>query len=263
MAVMKGKDMFANSKLTGRLILGCSAVLLLTAGTGCTRKTESVQLKKMPANAQFAGFLSSYDSLKPSSVFENTLTYVKQDDAKNVHRYFAVIVDPVEVYVATNADTSKIADRGRTAMAAYFQNAITKAVSDAFPVVQEPGPLVLRLRTALIGVDTASQPTGEKGEDALENGLDIGKVGVEMEMVDSVTGEQIVAAVDRQNLGQGAVVGSVNFSRDQKFEAAKEAFDGWAARLRDFLDSAQELSADDSKRADASYRPYGDGPRRK
>ena len=255
--------MFANRKLTGRLILGCSAVLLLTAVTGCTRKTESVQLKKMPANAQYSGFLSTYDGLKQSPVFENTMTYVKQDDAKNVHRYFAVIVDPVEIYVATNADTSKIPDRGRTAMAAYFQNAITKAVSDAFPVVHEPGPLVLRLRTALIGVDTASQPTGEKGDDALENGLDIGKVGVEMEMVDSVTGEQIVAAVDRQNLGQGAVVGSVNFSRDQKFEAAKEAFDGWAARLRDFLDSANELSAEDSRRADASYRPYGDAPRSK
>lgn len=253
--------MFANRNLAGQLILGCSAVLLLTAATGCSRKTESVQLKKMPPNAQFAGFLSNYDNLKQSPIFENTLTYVKQDDAKNVHKYFAVIVDPVEIYAATDADTSKIPDRGRTAVAAYFQHDIEKAVSDAFPIVKEPGPLVLRLRTALIGVDTSSQATGEKGDDALEHGMDIGKVGVEMEMVDSVTGEQIVAAVDRQKLGQGAVVGSVNFPRDQKLEAAKDAFDGWAARLRDFLDSAQELSTDDAKRADAGYRPYGDAPR--
>lgn len=252
--------MFANRKLTGQLILSCSAVFLLTAVTGCTRKTESAPLKKMPANAQFSGFLSTYDGLKHSPVFENTLIYVKQGDAKNVHKYFAIIVDPVDIYVATNADTTKIPDRGRTALAAYFQNAITRAVSDAFPIVHEPGPLVLRLRTALVGVDTASQATGEKGDDALEYGLDIGKVGAEMEMLDSVTGEQIVAAVDRQNLGRGAVVGSVNFSRDQKFAAAKEAFDGWAARLRDFLDSAHELSAEDLRRADASYRPYGDAP---
>jgi hypothetical protein len=263
MKLAKGKQMFENRKLAGQRILGCSAVLLLTAVTGCTHKTESAELKKMPPNAQFSGFLSKYDVLKQSSIFENTLTYVKQDDAKNVHKYYAVIIDPVEIYAATNADTTKIPDRGRTALAEYFHNAITRAVSDAFPVAREPGPLVLRLRTALIGVDTASQPTGEKGDDALEHGVDIGKVGVEMEMVDSVTGEQIVAAVDRQNLGQGAVVGSVNFSRDQKFEAAKEACDGWAARLRDFLDSAQDLSAEDSKRADASYKPYGDAPRAK
>ncbi len=79
-----------------------------------------------------------------------------------------------------------------------------------------------------------------------------------MEMVDSVTGEQIAAAVDRQNLGAGAVVGSENLSRDEKSAAAKEAFDGWATRLRDFLDSAHELSPADAGRADASYRPYSE-----
>src|SRR3954447_2733429 len=229
--------------------MGCWVAVLMLLFGGCSAKPEPAGLKRLAAGAQNAGFLSSYDSLKPNANFENTLSYVKQDDAKNIHRYFAVIIDPVDLYVATNADLSKLPDRGRTALAAYFQNAITKAVSDAFPVVQEPGPLVLRLRTALIGVDTASQPTGEKGEDALENGLDIGKVGVEMEMVDSVTGEQIVAAVDRQNLGQGAVVGSANFSRQEKFAAAKEALDGWAARFREFLDSAHELSPQEQQRA--------------
>jgi hypothetical protein len=173
-----------------------------------------------------------------------------------------VIIDPVEIYMSTNADVTKMPDRGRTALAAYFQHAITRAVSDAFPVVQEPGPLVLRLRTALIGVDVAGDTAaGEKaGGEALERAVDIGKVGVEMEMVDSVTGEQIVAAIDRQNLGEGAVVGSENFSREERFAAAKEAFDGWATRLRDFLDSAQELSKADADRADASYRPYGESP---
>jgi hypothetical protein len=241
------------------LLWVCSILLLLAALAGCSRKPEAVGLKKMTAGAQYAGFLSNYDSLKPNPAFENTVTYVKQDDAKNVHKYFAVIIEPVQIYVSTNTDISNMPDRGRTALAAYFQNAITRAVSDAFPVVQEPGPLVLRLRTALIGVDVAPAAAGGKASgDAFERGIDIGKVGVEMEMVDSVTGEQIVAAVDRQNLGAGAVVESEDISRDEKLAAAKEAFDGWAARLRDFLDSAQELSKEDAERADASYRPYGE-----
>ncbi len=246
-------------------VLACLIALLLATLAGCSRKPEPVGLKKMPPGAQFSGFLSSYDNLKPNPAFENTLSYVKDDDAKNVHKYFAMIVEPVQIYVATNADISKMPDRGRTALAAYFQNAITRVVSDAFPVVQEPGPLVLRLRGALIGVDLAAETApGEKaGGDALERGIDIGKVGVEMEMVDSVTGEQIVAAVDRQNLGAGAVVGSETFTRDEKFAAAKEAFDGWAARLRDFLDSAHELSKADAARADSSYRPYGEPPKKK
>ena len=91
--------------------------------------------------------------MKPNPSFENTLSYVKRDDVKNIHKYIAVIVEPVEIYVATDADPSKMPDRGRIALAAYFQNAVIRAVGDAFPVVTEPGPLVLRLRTAFIGVD--------------------------------------------------------------------------------------------------------------
>ena len=239
-------------------LLGCSIPVMLALLAGCSRKPEPAGLKKMAPGAEFAGFLSEYGKLKPNPNFENTLSYVKQDDAKNIHKYIAVIVGPVEIYVATSADPSKMPDRGRTALAAYFQNAITRAVGDAFPVVQEPGPLVLRLRTALIGVEVggeiAAGPTAPA--DTLERSVDIGKVGVEMEMIDSVTGEQIAAAVDRQNLGSGAVVGSVNFSRDEKFAAAKEALDGWAARLRDFLDSAEELSPKDQQRADESYQPF-------
>jgi hypothetical protein len=138
-------------------------------------------------------------------------------------------------------------------------------MEDAFPLVQEPGPLVLRMRTALIGVDVgpAIQDGNTGAGGGLQHAVDIGKVGVEMELLDSVTGEQIAAVVDRQPLGSGAMIGSVRFSRDEKFQAAKEAFDGWAARLRAFLDSAHELSSEERQRADDSYRPYGDPPRAK
>jgi hypothetical protein len=245
------------SKIEIRVCIGAILVLLATLA-GCSREPEIVTLKKLAPGAAYAGFLSNYSNLKPNANFENTVSYLKQDDATNVHKYFAVIVEPVQIYLSTNADVSKIPERGRAAVSTYFQHVITQAVSDAFPIVQEPGPLVLRLRTALVGVDVASETArGEKVDgEALEHAVDLGKVGVELEMVDSVTGEQIVAAVDRQNLGAGAVVGSAQFSRDERFAAAKEAFDGWATRLRDFLDSAHELSKPDADRADASYRPY-------
>jgi hypothetical protein len=76
--------------------------------------------------------------------------------------------------------------------------------------------------------------------------------------VDSETGEQIAAMVDRENLGTGAEIGAVHFSRDEKYAAAREAFDGWAHRVREFLDSAHELSAEDAKRVDAEYHPYSE-----
>jgi len=242
----------------GSVVVGCSILILLTALWGCSRKQDPQALKKLPQGAEFAGFLSDYKQLKPNPNFENTLSYVNRDDVKNLHKYIAVIVEPVAIYVATNADPSKMPDRGRTALVTYFQNAVIRTMSDAFPVVSEPGPLVLRLRTALIGVDVgdAIASGANASPEMLARSVDIGKVGVEMEMVDSVTGEQIAAVVDRQSLGAGAVIGSVSFSHDEKYAAANEALDGWAERLRDFLDLAAELSQQERQRADESYQPF-------
>jgi hypothetical protein len=241
-----GRDMSVYLKY----LVGCAVSLALVMAMGCSRQSQPT-VKQMAPGKQFSGFLSSYEKLTPNPKFDGTLSYANADVQKNLHKYFAVIVDPVEVYLATGADASKLPDRGRTALAEYFGHALRSAVLDAFPVVQEPGPLVLRLRTALIGVDVggAAPQTGDAGG-ALERDVNIAKVGVEMELVDSETGEQIAAAVDKRNLGEGAVVGSVNFSRDQKFRAAKQALDGWAARLREYLDSEHELSPEDVARAE-------------
>ena len=233
--------------------VGMAAVLLVAAS--CSRPAPTSAVKKVPAGQENAGFLSNYANLKPSEEFENTRTYVSKDPLKNIHRYVAVIVEPPVVYVSTNVDESKISDRGAAALSEYFREALDEAVEDAFPVVQSSGPLVLRLRTAIVGVDVGS--AGAKGDpQSLEHALNIGKVGVEMEMVDSETGEQIVAAVDRQNLGEGAEVGSPTFTREEKFRAATQAFDGWARRLRAYLDSVHERSAEEVARIEDNNFPY-------
>ena len=241
---------------TKKFGLGYLTAALLTVSS-CSRPASEAPVKKIPSGQQFSGFLSSYANLKPNSEFENTVSFVSRDPAKNVHKYVAVIVEPPVVYLATEADEKALPDRGRTALAEYFQHAISESVEDAFPVVQANGPLVLRLRSAIIGVDAGPQSSADqKDEKSLDRAINIGKVGVEIEFVDSETGEQIAAAVDRQNLGEGAMVGSTTFSREEKFRAATEAFDGWAKRLRDFLDSAHELSKDDIARAEATNFPF-------
>jgi len=231
-----------------------AAIVMIAMAVGCSKPQTTEEgagalppVKKIPAGSQFSGFLKDYSALKPNPNIEGEmLTYVSADAKKNLRSYFAIVVDPIEVYVATNADEKQVNDDRRKALTNYFQHALTNAVSDAFPMVDKPGPLTLRLRTAIVGVDVGGQ----------NGALNIGKVGVEMELVDSETGERIAAAVDRASLGAGAEVGDVNLSRDEKAAAARDAFDEWASRLRAFLDSAHELKGEDLDRADKSYKPY-------
>ena len=249
-------------------------MLPLALGIGCSPKPQSatpekaegpageqIVLRKMPAGKEFSGFLKDYSNLKANPEMDgNALTFAKGDPQKNLHKYIAMIVDPVQVYIASDADESKLPDKSRGVGARYFHSALIRAVFSAFPVTDEPGPLVLRLRSAIIGVDVGrDMPPADKSadpENTFDRTVNIGKVGVEMELVDSETGEQIAAMVDRENLGTGAEIGSANFSKQEKWVAAREAFDGWAHRVRTFLDSAHTLSAEDAKRADQSYHPY-------
>jgi hypothetical protein len=266
----------------GHNLLSAVVALCLSFSLGCSRAsqsrtTESVQtppamgealaqpvvLHKIPAGKEYSGFLKDYSNLTSNPALGPSVrTFVKQDEQKNLHKYIAMIVDPVQVYLASDADPSKLPDKGPGVAAGYFHKALVDAVSSAFPVVDESGPLTLRLRTALIGVDAGPEiPAADRASDpaeALDRAVNIEKVGVEMELLDSETGEQIAAMVDRENLGAGAEIGSVHFSREEKWAAAREAFDGWARRVRDFLDSAHELSPEDARRADQSYRPYSD-----
>jgi hypothetical protein len=249
-------------------IIPCCLLLSLgaaeAAGPGSDSQSAnepSIQLRKMPAGQKFSGFLKDYSNLKPNaSVGGNALSFAKSDARKNLHKYIAVIVEPVQVYLASDADQSKLPDKARGAGARYFHKALVDAVSSAFPVTDEPGPLVLRLRSALIGVDVGADVSGADkssvSDGALDRTVNIGKVAVEMELVDSDTGEQIAAMVDREPLGAGAEIGSVEFSKQEKWAAARRAFDGWAHDVRIFLDNAEELSPEDAKRADESYQPY-------
>ena len=238
------------------MTLGCSQAAKPTAGT-------KPGLNKIPAGQEFSGFLKDYSALKPSPNFEDALTYVSTDALKNLRSYFAIVVDPIEVYISTDVDEGKVSEASRKALTTYFAHALKMAVSDAFPVVEAPGPLTLRLRAALVGVDVGGTvPAGDLPADVgpLDRVLNIGKLRVEMELVDSETGERIAAMVDRANLGAGAEVGAEYFSRLERFAAAKEAFDEWASRVREFLDSAHELTGADAERANKAYKPYGAGP---
>jgi len=240
-------------------------VLILGLVGGCAQEpaptvSEPTFEVKIPlAGQENSGFLGDYTGLEPDPLFEGeALTYVNQTERERLRDYVAVIVDPVEVYIATDSDAALLPTGGPEAAASYFRFALIEAVSDAFPLMDEAGPLVLRLRAALVGIDVAEGALEgvDEANQPLARAIDIGKVMVEMELVDSETGKRIAAMIDIAPLGTDAEIGAVNFSRSERFDAAQEAFDEWALRLRLFLDDRHELRGEDAERADREYRPY-------
>src|SRR6516225_9736218 len=100
----------ATTALFMGLIAGCTRQPQKASSEGDSGKDglQQVVLRKMPAGKQFSGFLTDYSNLKPNPDVEGSpLTYVKADERKNLHKYIGMIVDPVQVYVATDVDDSK------------------------------------------------------------------------------------------------------------------------------------------------------------
>jgi len=238
---------------------GMTVALLLVTMAGCSREQKPT-VKKIPANAEFSGFFKSYANLKPVAGMEGAVGYAATNAQKNLHKYIACVIDPVEVYLASDADEAKLTETARAAATEYFRAALVKSVSSAYPVVDQAGPLVLRLRAAVVGVDFGGEVAAADKDADQKKGLtysvNIGNVRVEMELLDSETGEQIAALVDKENLGNGAEIGSTQLARNVKWAAARAAFDGWALRVRDFLNASNELSPEDADKADKSYQPY-------
>jgi hypothetical protein len=63
--------------------------------------------------------------------------------------------------------------------------------------------------------------------------LGTGEAGTEMELLDSITGERLAAAVDKRQGGKMVFRG--------KWEDAKDAFDYWAQRFRQRLDEMRGM----------------------
>src|SRR6476620_5220989 len=85
-----------------------------SSSAGGQAGSEQIVLRKMPAGKEFSGFLKDYSNLKPNPNLDlNALTFVRADEQKNLHKYIAMIVDPVQVYLASDADESKLPDKAR------------------------------------------------------------------------------------------------------------------------------------------------------
>ncbi len=75
--------------------------------------------------------------------------------------YQRVIIDPVDVVLDPEAADRPVNPAELAALADYLRQALIVAVRDAYPVVEKPGPDVLRLRVALTDV-VPTQPRSNK-----------------------------------------------------------------------------------------------------
>lgn len=171
------------------------------------------------------GFLSDYSRLE--LIQNDNLRYV----GERVSEYDGFIIDPIAILFERDPENQVFTDKEIENLKQHAIDELTKQLTkdDGYAVVNEPGEGVARIRIGLVEVNDTIGILNVSIYTKI-TGLGLGGASVEGEVVDSVTGEQIAAAI---RWGSGSRVARAGYSHTGD---AKIMFDKWAKQFRKQLD---------------------------
>jgi hypothetical protein len=167
------------------------------------------EAKKKPP---YAGFLTDYAKLEKDP--DNKEALVWQDPGADPCQYSKAILEPIAVHLeaGVKADES-VTEEDLEAMKQYLY---------AVELSGEPGPGVMRVRLAITDLLKAKSAMQVLPQTKLI-GAGRGGASMEGELLDSQSGEVIVAVVQAGKAGR--------FDGVKKWSHAKSVVDGWGERL--------------------------------
>ncbi len=188
-----------------------------------------------------SGFLSDYSMLRRGGEGEAISVY--WNDQADFNSYSKMLIEPVTIWANPDSELSEVPAEERQELANAFHAAMLEAMSEDFEIVQVPGPNTIRLRVALTeavasnpALDTISTyvPQARLISTIATLGSDtkafVGEARAEGEARDALSGELLVAGIDRR-AGTKALGGNTLDS----WSDVREAFKTWAAQFRDNL----------------------------
>jgi len=195
----------------------CFGTIVSTMAAGCATVQDPGR----------SGFLSDYSKLE--EIAENHLIY----DSGNLGGYSNFIIERVAMVYSQPEEKRVFDDEELEDLQTHFQNAVREALTkdNGYQVVEAPGPGTARLHIGITDVDDTIGALNITIYTKI-TGAGLGGAAMEGEMVDSVTGEQIVAVIQ---WGSGSRILRAGFTHTGD---AKILMDRWAKGLRERIDEA-------------------------
>lgn len=207
--------------VTGFLLFAALLYLAGCAASGMKDVTKS-------------GFLGDYSQLQPGKENQAALVYINQ--GIDFKKYDKLMFERISIMLSDEAEYKAIDPETLKTLTDYYQNALFKAVDGDYQIVDKAGPGVMRVRVAVTDLKP-SKPMANTMSTIVPMGMIVagatkavsdenlgtGEAGSEVELLDSITGVRLAAAVDRRQGGKGVFRG--------KWDDTKDAFDYWAGLL--------------------------------
>ena len=203
-------------------------ILLFVSACATSEQAQEVQT---------TGFLGDYSKLRPGGQGEPLLFY--RNPNANFRQYDKVLIDPVTIWQGETSQLRQVPERDLQRLGLLLKVKTIEAVKgEGLQVVRQAGPGVLRIRVALTEAEQSNQamhvvssavPLPSVSKMATGTRAFVGKAAIEGEMSDSVTGEILMAGVDRRGGGR-----SFEGIRNP-WDHVEKAFQYWSDRFRQRL----------------------------
>ncbi|MCW8930727.1 MAG: DUF3313 family protein [Gammaproteobacteria bacterium] len=214
-ALRSAKKIFCFKKTLVAIAVSSSIVLGASSLTGC----QSTQ--PMYDDIVETEFLT--DSSLLQSVPDEPGKRFYEKENVDWSQYHSVMIEDVTINDADNADG--MSRRDRLMMGIYFQNSMRMSVQKKYVVTNRPDTGVLIIRASISDATTGSSLSGAMGGE-------YGNVVIEGEIIDAMSGEPLVAIIDRQD--------GEFLSAYSDWDDVAIAFDDWSEQLYGLLQSHME-----------------------
>lgn len=155
--------------------------------------------------------------------------YAYINEQADFSQYTKLMNGGLEIYYPENEQRPDPADIDR--IRAYFRDAFADAIGDAYEVVAEPGPGVLKVRGQVIDMKMTGGGTTIDASGRLRDVVAHGELTFLMEMSDSVSGQVLARAGDKSSDISGE-------KDDATWDDVRRAAEYWAGLFRDWLDNS-------------------------
>ena len=154
--------------------------------------------------------------------------YAYINEQADFSQYTKLMNGGLEIYYPEGEDAPDPAEIDR--IRGYFRDAFTSAIGDAYEIVDEPGPDVMKVRGQVIDMKMTSGGASLDVSGRLRDVVAHGELTFLMEMSDSVSGQVLARAGDK----------STDISADTEdatWDDVRRAAEYWAGLFRNWLDN--------------------------
>ncbi|MCK5324860.1 MAG: DUF3313 domain-containing protein [Woeseiaceae bacterium] len=153
--------------------------------------------------------------------------YINQE--ADFSKYTRLMSGGLEIYYPEGEETPDPADLDR--IRGYFRDAFAAAIGDAYEIVTEPGPDVLKVSAQIVDMKISPGGAVFEATGRLRDVVAHGELTFLMEMSDSVSGQVLARAGDKSS--------DISADKDDAtWDDVQRAAEYWAGLFRNWLDTA-------------------------